>query len=111
MYLIIKGRSESFRSVSLDGEKSNWLIGRDPGCDIVLKASQISRRHAVISLEDGEFFIRDCNSSLGVFVNETQISEKTKIAVGSLIRLCSYELLLSFEDVEDDEEAPDEMAG
>ena len=71
MYLIIKGRSESFRSVSLDGEKSSWLIGRDPNCDIVLKASQISRRHAMISLEDGEFFIEDCNSSLGVFVNES----------------------------------------
>ena len=107
MYLIIKGRSESFRSVSLDGEKSSWLIGRDPNCDIVLKASQISRRHAVISLEDGEFFIEDCNSSLGVFVNESKITEKTKIAVGNLIRLCSYELLLSFEDVEE-EESPDE---
>ena len=107
MYLIIKGRSESFRSISLDGEKSSWLIGRDPSCDIVLKASQISRRHAVISLEDGEFFIEDCNSSLGVFVNESKISEKTKIAVGNLIRLCSYELLLSFEDVEE-EESPDE---
>ena len=106
MYLIIKGRSESFRSVSLDGEKSSWLIGRDPNCDIVLKASQISRRHAMISLEDGEFFIEDCNSSLGVFVNESKITEKTKIAVGNLIRLCSYELLLSFEDVE--EESPDE---
>ncbi|MBQ8756045.1 MAG: Flp pilus assembly complex ATPase component TadA [Lentisphaeria bacterium] len=107
MYLIIKGRSESFRSVSLDGEKSSWLIGRDPNCDIVLKASQISRRHAMISLEDGEFFIEDCNSSLGVFVNESKITEKTKIAVGNLIRLCSYELLLSFEDVEE-EEFPDE---
>ena len=107
MYLIIKGRSESFRSVSLDGEKSSWLIGRDPNCDIVLKASQISRRHAMISLEDGEFFIEDCNSSLGVFVNESKITEKTKIAVGNLIRLCSYELLLSFEDVEE-EESPDE---
>ena len=107
MYLIIKGRSESFRSVSLDGEKSSWLIGRDPNCDIVLKASQISRRHAMISLEDGEFFIEDCNSSLGVFVNESKIIEKTKIAVGNLIRLCSYELLLSFEDVEE-EESPDE---
>ena len=107
MYLIIKGRSESFRSVSLDGEKSSWLIGRDPHCDIVLKASQISRRHAMISLEDGEFFIEDCNSSLGVFVNESKITEKTKIAVGNLIRLCSYELLLSFEDVEE-EESPDE---
>ena len=107
MYLIIKGRSESFRSVSLDGEKSSWLIGRDPNCDIVLKASQISRRHAMISLEDGEFFIEDCNSSLGVFVNESKITEKTKIAVGNLLRLCSYELLLSFEDVEEDE-SPDE---
>ena len=107
MYLIIKGRSESFRSVSLDGEKSSWLIGRDPNCDIVLKASQISRRHAMISLEDGEFFIEDCNSSLGIFVNESKIIEKTKIAVGNLIRLCSYELLLSFEDVEE-EESPDE---
>lgn len=107
MYLIIKGRSESFRSVSLDEEKSSWLIGRDPNCDIVLKASQISRRHAMISLEDSEFFIEDCNSSLGVFVNESKITEKTKIAVGNLIRLCSYELLLSFEDVEE-EESPDE---
>ena len=107
MYLIIKGRNESFRSISLDGEKSSWLIGRDPACDIVLKASQISRRHAAISLEDGDFFIEDCNSSLGVFVNESKITEKTKIAVGNLIRLCSYELLLSFEEVEE-EEPPEE---
>ncbi len=108
MYLIIKGRSESLRSIFLDGEKTSWLIGRDPGCDIVLKATQISRRHAVISLENGEYFIADCNSSLGVFVNESKIDQKTKITVGNLIRLCSYELLLSFEEVEDEEEPPDE---
>lgn len=108
MYLIIKGRSESLRSVPLDGEKEKWLIGRDPSCDIVLKASQISRRHALLSQENGEYFITDCNSSLGVFVNERKIDEQTRIAAGTVIRLCSYELLLSFEEMEESPEEPEQ---
>ena len=67
-----------------------YIIGRDPGCDIVLPDPFVSRKHAKIfySEEQGTWFIEDLGSKNGTYVNgekiekPTQIQEQTEIVVG-----------------------------
>lgn len=50
----------------IDGTK---VIGRDPGCDIVVTGAHVSRRHAELSLRSGQLWVKDLGSSNGSFVN------------------------------------------
>lgn len=45
------------------------IIGRQPGCDLILEFPFISRTHCQIVEEGGNFFLRDLNSRNGLFVN------------------------------------------
>ncbi len=44
-------------------------IGREPGCDVELADSLVSRRHAEVSCATGQWIIRDLQSSNGLFIN------------------------------------------
>ena len=60
--LIIKGKKHTF---TLD--KTSCIIGRDPGCDIVIHNKFVSRTHAKILLKEGKFLIED-NSFNGTYL-------------------------------------------
>jgi pSer/pThr/pTyr-binding forkhead associated (FHA) protein len=67
-------------------------IGRRLTNDLVLQNSQVSRVHAEIRLEDGDFVIVDLDSTSGTFVNNEKI-EKCKIYSGDLILIASIPLM------------------
>lgn len=50
-----------------------FRIGRAPGSDIVLPDPGVSRRHAVIEAQEGDWLVRDCGSQLGTRLNELPI--------------------------------------
>ena len=50
-------------------------IGRGPGNLVQLVDDHVSKRHATIGLEDGEWRIRDCDSQNGTFVNGVKVSD------------------------------------
>jgi ABC-type multidrug transport system ATPase subunit len=53
------------------------LIGRDPSCDVVIDAPQVSWRHARVTVDGDRWIIEDLNSSNGVFVNGSQVKKGT----------------------------------
>ena len=65
-----------------------WL-GRDPECAVVIEsgAGMVSRKHAEIRLEQGEFVLEDNKSFNGTLVNEQRISAPTPIYHDDKIRL------------------------
>jgi hypothetical protein len=69
------------------------VVGRDPGCDIVLNDSKCSRRHAVV--EDGPdgLLIRDSGSANGIYVNGKRV-EKAPLRPGDSVRLGEVQLRL-----------------
>ena len=103
MYLVIKERNEAVRNVQLDMDRSNWLIGRESSCDIVLTSSQISRRHARIIWDGGQFYIEDCGSSLGTYIGSARINDRESISVGHRIHIGTFELFLSPEEMTGDD--------
>ncbi len=47
----------------------DYIIGRDPQCDILISDAAVSRRHARIAYEQGRFFIEDLGSKNGILIN------------------------------------------
>jgi DNA-binding winged helix-turn-helix (wHTH) protein len=84
------------RSIPLsDGEH---IAGRGAECSVIIDASTVSRRHALISVTLGVATIEDLSSTNGTFVNEKRISERTRVANGSRISLGSEVLMLLAND-------------
>jgi len=51
------------------------VLGRDPGCDIVITGPHVSRRHAEISIRSGHLWVKDLGSSNGSFLNGKRTEE------------------------------------
>jgi hypothetical protein len=63
------------------------IIGRSRECDVVLGDSNISRRHARIALEGGEWTIEDLGSTNGVQVNGARAKSRTALHPGDRLDL------------------------
>ena len=64
-------------------------IGRDPSNDITLDTSSavVSRRHAEIRNQGGQFFVHDLGSFNGTLVNEQRITAPTPLYDGDRVQL------------------------
>jgi hypothetical protein len=70
--------------------KERVIIGRLGESDIVLADPGVSRRHAEVRAEDGQFVIADLGSTNGTMVNESTIGERVlqegdRITVGKTV--------------------------
>lgn len=74
------------------------VIGADPDqCDLVVPSEpSISGRHAVLMYRDGKFQIRDCDSTNGTYIDDTDVFGKGAVTVEdrSKIRLGDIEFSL-----------------
>jgi hypothetical protein len=71
-------------------ESGEIVIGRSSELDMVLVEDMVSRRHAKISVEDGDIFLEDLGSTNGSFVNgekitRTKLEEGDRILIGTSI--------------------------
>jgi len=73
-WLVVASGTQLGRDYRLPGGTVH--IGLDPRCEIFLDDdTYLSGRHAEISFRDGQYQIRDLNSTNGSFVNDARISE------------------------------------
>jgi hypothetical protein len=69
------------------------VVGRDPGCDIVLNDSKCSRRHAVVEEGPDGPVIWDSGSANGIYVNGKRV-ERAPLRPGDSVRLGEVQLRL-----------------
>lgn len=81
---LVDGREYTVRSDGL-------TIGREPGCDIVIAAGEVSRRHARIELRADGYVIIDVSTN-GLLVNDVRIEGSHPLARGDRIRIGPEEL-------------------
>lgn len=67
--------------------KSEHVIGRDDGVDVVIPTPAVSRRHARVMMEGGGYVIEDLGSSNGTFVNGDRLIGRRALQHGDQIRL------------------------
>jgi len=67
--------------------RSELVIGRDEGVDIVIATPAVSRRHARLMVEGDGYAIEDLGSSNGTFVNDDRLIGRRTLQHGDRIRL------------------------
>jgi serine phosphatase RsbU (regulator of sigma subunit)/pSer/pThr/pTyr-binding forkhead associated (FHA) protein len=73
-------------------------IGRYADCEICLDHNGVSREHARLIREKNAYYIEDLKSRNGTFLNDKQVTVKTRLHEGDLLRFCDVELIFSFDD-------------
>ena len=73
-------------------EGAKISIGRDVGNDVVLNDRKISKEHATVIWENGEFSVIDLDSTNGTFVNEGRITGQVPLGNGDQISIGKFTL-------------------
>lgn len=84
------------RGQSYELSQQKYVLGRHPDCDIVVDAGAVSRQHAQVLGEDGQFFVEDLKSRNGTYVNGQLIEKRQLLVGGDMIQIC--DLALRFVD-------------
>ena len=69
-------------------DQADTILGRHPNCQIVLDAAAVSRHHARIVREDGQFLIEDLGSRNGTLINGEKIEGRQTLQNGDRIVIC-----------------------
>ncbi len=73
-------------------KKKLLKIGRHPENDLIINDPRVSRYHAQVRYENGQFMIYDMDAKFGTFVNSEQI-DKSEIVSGDTISLANTPVL------------------
>ena len=66
--------------------EGEFVVGRQPDCNLVLDTAQASRRHALFLREGNKLTVRDLESRNGILVNGVRVAE-SKLRVGDRVRV------------------------
>jgi len=78
-----------------DLTKPEMRLGRAAENDIRLDSEKVSRRHALIILEDDTFYIQDLGSANGTFVNGERVYDRTALHSGDEVKLGNLTFLFN----------------
>ncbi len=94
------------------------IIGRSPRNHLVLRDSTVSRRHARIYREAGEWFVEDLGSKNGTFLNGQPVKIPVKLVSGDeltfgnrYVKVVEASSSLKMEDTVSDAEYEQELSG
>lgn len=72
-------------------------LGRQLDNHLVLQDNTVSRYHAEVHFEGGEFFIYDLGSTGGVYINNQKVNEKSLLHSGDIIMLANMPVMFVVE--------------
>jgi pSer/pThr/pTyr-binding forkhead associated (FHA) protein len=88
--LVIRaGGGRAGESFALEGDR--LTVGRRPDSDVFLDDVTVSRDHAVIVRRGSDYFLDDCGSLNGTYVNRSRI-DSHRLADGDELQIGKYKL-------------------
>ncbi|ROS75577.1 FHA domain-containing protein [Cellulomonas sp. PhB143] len=75
------------RGTSLPLSSQTIMLGRSPGCTLVLDDAFSSSRHARIFPHEGRWYLEDLGSTNGTYINDERISGTVEISQGTPVRI------------------------
>jgi pSer/pThr/pTyr-binding forkhead associated (FHA) protein len=66
---------------------SQFLIGRDPECQLRPVSPVISKRHCAILVKGGKVFLRDFGSTNGTFVNDEPVKTQRQLRHNDILKI------------------------
>jgi len=88
--VVRSGGGRAGEHFSPEGERTT--VGRSPDNDIFLDDVTVSRKHAVLVQDGGEFRIEDLGSLNGTFVNRRRIDSAARLESGDEVQIGKYRL-------------------
>ncbi len=96
MFLVISHpEAGAARDLPLGEEQGEWIIGRQPDCQVVLDSRQVSRKHARLFRAGAAWFIADLGSTGGTRLNGAPVTDPTAFSVGDTLEIGGWTLRLS----------------
>jgi pSer/pThr/pTyr-binding forkhead associated (FHA) protein len=74
-----------------------FLIGRDPECQLRPASPMISKRHCALLNRDGKAFVRDFASTNGTFVNDQKVNGEVELHDGDRLKIGPIIFLIRLE--------------
>lgn len=75
--------------------KKTATVGREETTDIPLPLDgMVSRQHARISFENGEYWLEDLGSRNGTFIEEKRVKGRVRLPLGTIFRVGGCEMRL-----------------
>jgi len=65
---------------------AQFIIGRDPQCQLRPASPAISKRHCAVLVKNGKVFIRDFDSTNGTFVNDEPVKGERELKNGDTLK-------------------------
>lgn len=91
---IVRNRTGEIREVN----KTPFVMGKSSGCDYIIDANPtISRRHAQIIKENGEYYLEDLGSSNYTYVNEEEIKKPVRVTHNMEFRMSDEDFRITVE--------------
>jgi predicted component of type VI protein secretion system len=101
--VVVKGRPEG---MEIPLPVPQFLIGRDPRCNLRPSSESISKLHCAILHKKDGVYVRDLKSTNGTFINNDRIFGEIKVKDGDLLRLGPLVLAFKIEEGVGAAEAP-----
>ena len=70
--ILLKFKNSEIKTIETD--KDEITIGRNPSCDVHIDNLGVSKRHAKIIKQDGAYVVEDLNSTNGTYINSKRIA-------------------------------------
>jgi len=86
MWLVVESGGDEGHAVQASGER--WVIGRDPGCNLVVNDEKASRQHAMLRVyADGRAELHDMGSANGVLVNGHRLTGPVLLQGNEMVQI------------------------
>ena len=82
---------------ALEIKTPQFLVGRDPQCQLRPASPLISKRHCAILQRDGKVFLRDFGSTNGSFVNDDKVEGERELHHDDLLKIGPIEFTVRLE--------------
>jgi predicted component of type VI protein secretion system len=76
---------------------AEFVIGRDPQCQLRPASPAISKQHCVLAAREGKVYIRDCGSTNGTFINGEQVAGEREVSTGHRLKVGPLEFDIRIE--------------
>jgi len=102
--ILLKFKNSEIKTIETD--KAEITIGRNPTNDIHIDNLGVSKQHAKIIRQDGAYLIEDLNSTNGTFINDKRVA-RAVLNENAVVHIGKHSLIISHKKQGDKKTAQD----
>src|SRR5947209_20011582 len=76
---------------------AQFIIGRDPQCNLRPGSAMISKRHCALLMKNNRAFLRDFDSTNGTFLNNQPVKGEVPLNDGDILKVVPLEFKVASE--------------